>query len=52
MGVSEGLKHSSVVNCDQLMLVARTSLTRYVGTLPPQKVQLLRAALRIALGAD
>lgn len=52
VGIDEGLKHSSVINCDQLVLVAKSSLTHYVGSLSPKKVGALRDALRAALGVD
>lgn len=49
VGVDEGLKHASVVNCDQLLLVQKSSLTHYVGSLADTKLSELRAALKIAL---
>jgi mRNA interferase MazF len=49
VGVEEGLKHSSVINCDQLLLIPKSSLTHFVGSLSSKKVPALRAALRIAL---
>jgi mRNA-degrading endonuclease toxin of MazEF toxin-antitoxin module len=52
VGVAEGLKHPSVVNCDQLLLVPKVALTHYLGTLSPVKLTLLRDALRIAVGAE
>lgn len=52
VGVDEGLKHASVINCDQLLLIPKSSLTNYVGSLAPEKMRDLRAALRIALALD
>jgi mRNA interferase MazF len=52
VGVDEGLKHASVINCDQLVLIPKSSLTNYVGSLAPKKLRDLRAALRIALDLD
>jgi mRNA interferase MazF len=52
VGVDEGLKHASVINCDQLLLIPKSSLTNYVGSLAPGKMRDLRAALRIALALD
>lgn len=49
VGTEEGLKHASVINCDQLVLVRKSALTNYLGTLTPSKNRDLRAALRIAL---
>jgi mRNA interferase MazF len=52
VGVDEGLKHASVINCDQLLLIPKSSLTNYVGSLSPRKLRDLRGALRIALELD
>lgn len=52
VGVDEGLKHDSVINCDQLILVPKRALTNYVGALPRRKLVELRVALRIALGVE
>jgi mRNA interferase MazF len=52
VGIDEGLKHSSVINCDQLILVPKAALTRYVGSLPPKKLLALRSALRIAVDVE
>jgi mRNA interferase MazF len=49
---SEGLKHPSVINCDQLTRLEKTLLTDYVGKLSSAKLLELRAALRIALNVD
>jgi mRNA-degrading endonuclease toxin of MazEF toxin-antitoxin module len=52
VGLDEGLKHPSVINCDQLILVPKSALTHYVGTLPPKTMSALREALRIALAVE
>jgi mRNA-degrading endonuclease toxin of MazEF toxin-antitoxin module len=51
VGTREGLKHASVTNCDQLVLVRKSALTNYLGSLSPKNLAALNAALRIALGA-
>ena len=52
VGTGEGLKHDSVVNCDQLVFVPKTALTNYVGVLSPKRLAALRSALRIALAIE
>jgi mRNA interferase MazF len=52
VGIDEGLKHTSVINCDQLILVQKSALTRYVGSLPSKKLLALRNALRIAVDVE
>lgn len=52
VGVEEGLKHASCVNCDQLVLVEKGRLTNYVGCLATVKLRALRRALRIALDVE
>jgi mRNA interferase MazF len=49
VGVDEGLKHDSVIFCDNLVSIAKAALTDYVGALSPAKLSALNAALRIAL---
>lgn len=49
VGIEDGLKHNSVINCDQLVLVEKSRLTNYVSSLSSRKLALLRDALRIAL---
>ncbi len=50
VGEDEGLKHASVVNCDQLILVRKSALTNYLGSIPARKMAALNVALRVALG--
>jgi len=52
VGVDVGLKHDSVINCDQLVLVPKSALTNYVGSLSASKLRELRDALRAALDVD
>jgi mRNA interferase MazF len=52
VGVEEGLKHPSVINCDQLTRLEKSVLTDYIGTLSSKKLSELRTALRVALGVD
>ena len=52
VSIEEGLKHPSVINCDQLVLIPKSSLTNFIGSLSPKKLPALRTALRIALGVD
>jgi len=52
VGVDDGLKHDSVINCDQLILVPKVVLRNYIGALSPKKLAALRDALRIALAVE
>ncbi len=52
VGVDDGLKHDSVINCDQLILVPKSVLTNYVGALSSKKMAALGDALRIALAVE
>jgi mRNA interferase MazF len=45
----EGLKHDSAVYCDELVSLPKSMLTDYIGALPDAKMELVNAALRIAL---
>ena len=49
VGVDEGLKHESSIHCDDLVSLSKSVLTNFVGALPPEKVQDLDRALRVAL---
>ena len=49
VGVNEGLKHDSVVFCDDLISLPKCILTNYIGHLSDFKMQEINAALRIAL---
>ena len=52
VGVDEGLKHASVINCDQLTRLEKNFLTDYIGKLSAERLQHLKLALRVALGVD
>ena len=52
VGIDEGLKHPSVVNCDQLLLLPKAALTNYVGALSDARLGQLRNALRVALAVE
>jgi mRNA-degrading endonuclease toxin of MazEF toxin-antitoxin module len=52
VGESEGLKHASVINCDQLTRLEKNFLTDFIGKLSAPKLLQLRTALRIALSVD
>lgn len=49
IGTAEGLKHESSIHCDELVSLPKSALTNYVGSLAPEKLHALDAALRIAL---
>lgn len=49
VGIDEGLKYDSSIHCDELVSLPKSVLTNYIGTLPPQKLEALNRALRIAL---
>lgn len=52
VGVDEGLKHDSSIHCDELVSLPKSVLTNFVGTLSRQKLEALKASLRIALEID
>jgi mRNA-degrading endonuclease toxin of MazEF toxin-antitoxin module len=52
VGPATGLKLEASVQCDALMSVPKASLTDYVGALPPEDLERLAAALRIALDLE
>jgi mRNA interferase MazF len=52
VGPEHGLKHTSYINCDQLVRIEKSKLTDFVGTFPGAKVKDLNTALRIALDLD
>jgi mRNA-degrading endonuclease toxin of MazEF toxin-antitoxin module len=52
VGEAEGLKHPSVLNCDQITRLEKKVLTDYIGKLSAKKRSQLRGALRVALNAD
>jgi mRNA interferase MazF len=52
VGIEEGLKHDSAIYCDELISFPKSILTDYIGTLPYEKIELVNAALRIALAIE
>jgi mRNA interferase MazF len=52
VGVDEGLKHDSVINCDQITRLEKNVLTDYIGALSLTKLKQLRTALLVALDID
>jgi mRNA interferase MazF len=52
IGIDEGLKHESSIHCDELVSLAKSSLTDYIGSLSPEKMAQLRRALSAALELD
>ncbi len=49
VGINEGLKHDSSIHCDELVSLAKTALSNYIGKLAPAKILETDEALRIAL---
>jgi len=52
VGIDDGLKHESSIYCDELMSIPKSSLTHFIGTLRPAKIEALNRALAIAIGLD
>ena len=52
VGVDEGLKHESVINCDQITRLEKTMLADYIGALSSAKLKQLRSALVVAFDID
>lgn len=50
VGIEEGLKHESSIHCDELVSIPKSSLRNFVGSLSPEKIQQMNAALLTALG--
>jgi len=50
VGITEGLKHDSAIHCDELVSLAKTMLTDYIGSLSQEKIAELDRALAVALG--
>ena len=49
VGVNEGLKHDSSIRCDELVSIAKSDLTNFIGSLSEQKIKELKQALKTAL---
>jgi mRNA interferase MazF len=52
VGPEAGLKHPSTIYCDALVSVPKPSLTDYVGSLAPDRIEALDRALRVALDIE
>jgi mRNA interferase MazF len=52
VGPNEGLKHDSVINCDQMTRLEKGMLTDYIGALSLPKLKQLRIALLVAFDID
>ena len=52
VGIDDGLKHPSCINCDQLFTLDKSVLTDFVAVLSATKLRQLRVALRIAVAAE
>lgn len=52
LGVDEGLKKRSAVNLDHVQTVELDRLERFIGTVGPEKMTDVCAALRIATGCE
>jgi mRNA interferase MazF len=50
VGIDDGLKHNSSIHCDELVSLAKSSLTHFIGTLHSDKIEALDQALSIAVG--
>jgi mRNA interferase MazF len=49
IGVDEGLKHDSSIRCDELISIEKSSLTNFIGSISPHKIEELNQALMFAL---
>jgi len=52
VGINEGLKHDSSINCDNLVSISKSALTDFLGSLSHARVEELDHALRIALALE
>lgn len=52
VGIDEGLKKRSAVNLDHVQTVELDRLERFIGTVGPEKMTEVCAALRIATGCE
>jgi len=50
VGIEEGLKHDSSLNCDELVSLDKSKLTHFVGVLSREKLEAVERAVIIALG--
>jgi mRNA interferase MazF len=52
VGPEVGLKHDSTIVCDALVSIRKAALTDFVGSLPPDALRRVDAALLVALALD
>lgn len=50
VGLRQGLRRESVVNCDNILTLPKAALRNRRGQLDPESTRRLDAALRVALG--
>jgi len=50
--IDDGLKHDSSIHCNELASIPKSSLTDFVATLRPAKIEALNRALAMALDLD
>ena len=49
VGIDEGMKHDSAIYCDELISLPKRILTDYIGSISDDKIELVNAALCVAL---
>ncbi len=52
VGPEQGLRHTSYINCDQLVRIEKSKLSDFVASLPASKLKALNNSLRIALDLE
>lgn len=52
VGPEDGLRHPSSIHCDALVSLPKATLTDFVGSLAPDRLEALVNALRIALAVE
>ena len=52
VGIENGLKHESSIQCDELVSIPKRMLSDFVGSLSPAQMNKLDQALSIALDLD
>ena len=52
VGIDDGLKHDSSIHCDELISIPKVFLKHFIGTLGPERIEILNQALWVALGLD
>lgn len=52
VGIDEGLKHDSCIRCDELVSIAKSDLTNFIGSLSPANIRELNQALKVALEVE